>query len=66
MREKNVNGQLFRDGVEMRRRWAETFEQLPNVEDVREANIYVFGDRQMPVFGELNERAISTEEVRDV
>ena len=30
-----------------------------------EANINVAGDRQMPVLGELNETAISIEEVRE-
>ena len=38
-RVKDVNGQILRDGVEVRRKWAEYFEQLLNVEDVREANI---------------------------
>ena len=32
---KNVNGQVLRDGVEVRR-WAEYFEQVLNVADVRE------------------------------
>ena len=36
---KHVNGQILRDAVEARRRWAESFEQVLNVEDVREANI---------------------------
>ena len=36
---KDVNGQILRDGVEVRRRWAEYFEQVLNVADVREANI---------------------------
>ena len=39
--------------------WAEYFEQVLNVEDVREANINVVVNRRMPVLGELNERAIS-------
>ena len=34
---KDVNGQILRDGVEVRRRWAEYFEQLLNFADVREA-----------------------------
>ena len=38
---KDVNGQILRDGVEVRRRWAEYFEQVLNVADVREANINV-------------------------
>ena len=35
-----------------------------NVEDVREANINVVGDR-MPMLGEVNESTISIEEVRE-
>ena len=31
----DVNVQILRDGVEVRRRWAEYFEQVMNVEDVR-------------------------------
>ena len=31
---KDVNGQTLRDGVEVRRRWAEYFEQVLNVADV--------------------------------
>ena len=60
---KDVNGQILRDGVEVRRRWAEYFEQVLNVADVREANINVVGNWRMPVLGDLNERAISFEEV---
>ena len=60
---KDVNGQILRDGVEVRRRWAEYFEQALNVADVREANINVVGNWQMPVLGDLNDRAISLEEV---
>ena len=62
---KDVNGQILRDGVEVRMRWAQYFEQVLNVEDVREANINVVGNCRMPVLGDLNERAISLEEVRD-
>ena len=40
---KDVNGQILRDGVEVRRRWADYFEQVMNVADVREANINVVG-----------------------
>ena len=36
---KDVNGQILRDGVEVRRRWAEYFEQVLNVSDVSESNI---------------------------
>ena len=38
---KDVNGQILRDSVEVRRRWAEYFQQVLNVADVREANINV-------------------------
>ena len=43
----DVNGQILRDGAEVKRRWAEYFEQVLNVEDGREANINVIGDWQM-------------------
>ena len=36
---KDVYGQILRDGVQVRRRWAEYFEQVLNVADVREENI---------------------------
>ena len=60
---KDVNGQILREGVEVIRRWAEYFEQVLNVADVREANINVVGNCRMPVLGDLNERATSLEEV---
>ena len=60
---KDVNGQILRDGVEVRRRWAEYFEQVLNDTDVWEANINVVGNWRMPVLGDLNERTISLEEV---
>ena len=60
---KDVNGQILRDGVEVRRRWAKDFEQVLNMADVREANINVVGSWRMPVLGDLNEIAISLEEV---
>ena len=44
------NGQILRDGVEVRRRLVEYFEQVLNVADVWEANIDVFGNWRMPVF----------------
>ena len=37
---KDVNGQILRDGVEVRSRWEEYFDQVLNVADVREANYY--------------------------
>ena len=60
---KDVNGQILLDGVEVRRRWAEYFEQVLNIIDVIEANINVVGNWRMLVLGDLNERAISLEEV---
>ena len=60
---KDVNGQILLDGVEVRKRWAEYFEQVLNVADVREANINVVCNWQMPVLGDLNEIGISLGEV---
>ena len=37
----DVNGQILRDGIEVRRRWAGYFDQVRNVADVREASINV-------------------------
>ena len=54
---KDVNGQILRDGLEVRRRWAEYFEQVLNVADAREANINAAGNWGMPVLGDSNERA---------
>ena len=48
------NGQIFCDGVEVKRRWAEYFEQVLNVADVREANIDVVGNCRTPMMGDLN------------
>ena len=62
---KDVNGQILRDCVEVRRRWAQYFEQVLNVADVREANINAVGNWRMPMLGDLNERAISLEEVME-
>ena len=53
------------DDVEVRRRWAEYFEQVQHVADVRKANINEIGNWRMPVLGDLNERVISLEEVRE-
>ena len=48
---KDVNGRLLR-GNEARKRWAEYFEELLNVQEDREADIVV----QVPVMREENER----------
>ena len=45
------------------RRRAEYFEQILNVADVREANINVVSNWRMMVLADLNERAISLENV---
>ena len=60
---KDVNGQILRDGVEVRRSREEYFEQVLNVVDVREANINVVGNWRMSVLRYLNERAIYLVEV---
>ena len=54
-----ANGQILRDGIEVRKKWAEYFEQVLNVANVREANINRVGNWQMLVLGDLIERAIS-------
>ena len=46
---KDVKAPILREGVEVRRRWAEYFEQVLNVADVKEANINVVGNWRMPV-----------------
>ena len=58
--ENDLNGQILSDGLEVRRRLAEYFEQVLNVADVREANINVVGNWQL---GYLNQRAVTLEEV---
>ena len=40
---KDVNGQILCDDIEVRRRWAQYFEKVLNVTDVRKANINVAG-----------------------
>ena len=60
---KDINIQILDDGVEVRRRWAEYFEQVLNIADVWEANINVVGNWRMPVLGHLNETAISLDGV---
>ena len=64
-RVKDRNGKLLVECQDVRKRWAEYFCELLNVEDGREAKIVqVDGRRQMPVFGEENDRLISKEEVK--
>ena len=52
---KNVNGRLLR-GNEARKRWAEYFEELLNVQEDREADVVAVGGVQVPVMGEENKR----------
>ena len=60
---KDVNGRLLR-GNEARKRWAEYFEELLNVQEDREADIVAVVGVQVPVMGEENEREITIEEVK--
>ena len=55
---KDVNGWLLR-GNEARKRWAEYFELLLNVQEYREADIVAVGGVQVPVMGEETEREIT-------
>ena len=59
---KDDNGRLL-TGNEARKRWAEYFESLLNVEDDREADVGAIGNAELPVFGDENEREITKEEV---
>ena len=59
---KDGNGRLVK-GNEARKRWAEYFESLLNVEDDREADVRVREGVEVPVFGDENEREITKDEV---
>ena len=49
------------EGKAARRRWAEYFEELLNVQDSVQASVVaVGGDRRMPVFGRLNDRGVKS------
>ena len=60
---KDVSGQMLK-GNDVRKRWAEYFGELLNVEEDREANIVAVGGVQVPVMGDENEREITKEEVK--
>ena len=45
---KDVNSQILRDSVEVRRRWAQYFEKVLNVADISDANINVVVNWRMP------------------
>ena len=52
------------NGNEARKRWAEYFEELLNVQEYREADIVAVGGVQVPVMGEENDREVTREEVK--
>ena len=60
---KDVNGRMLR-GSEARKRWAEYFEELLNVQEDRKADIVAVGGVHVPVMEEENDRAITREEVK--
>ena len=60
---KDENGQLLVEGGAVRKRWAEYFKRLLNVEDDREAKIVAVGGVRMPMMGEENGKEITREEV---
>ena len=60
---KDVNTQML-VGKKVRKRWAEYFEELLNVQEDREAVIVAVGDVHVPVMGDENEREITKEEVK--
>ena len=60
---KDVSGQLLR-GNEAKKRWAEYFEELLNVQEDKEADIVAIGGVQVPVMWAENMREITIEEVK--
>ena len=60
---KDVNGRMLK-GNDVRKRWADYFEELLNVEEDREATIVTVGGVQVPVMGDENEREIMKGEVK--
>ena len=62
---KDANGKVLVEKAEVSERWAEYFDELLNVEDVREAKVVAVGGQGgMPVFGRLNNEEIDKGEVR--
>ena len=52
------------EGKAVIHRWAEYFDELLNVQNGVQASVVVIGgDRRMPVFGRLNDRAVESYEV---
>ena len=63
---KDGSGRLLVEEEEIKKRWAEYFEELLNVWDEREANIVaVPGGRRMPVLNGMDESEINEKEVND-
>ena len=60
---KDVNGRLLK-GNDARKRWAEYFEELLNVQEDREADIVAVGGVQVPVMREESETEITRQEVK--
>ena len=60
---KDINGRLLR-GNETRKRLAEYFEELLNVQEDRQANIVAVRGVQVPVMGEESETRITREEIK--
>ena len=59
---KDENGNLLKGG-DARKRWAQYYENLLNVEENREADIVAVPGVQVPLMDDENEREISREEV---
>ena len=59
---KDETGRLLK-GSDARKRWANYFEDLLNVEEEREADIVAVGGVEVPVMGEVNEEEITREEI---
>ena len=59
---RDQNGCLVREN-EARKRWAEYYESLLNVEDDREPDVRVREGIEVPVFDDVNEREITKDEV---
>ena len=60
---KDVNGWMLK-GNDVRKRWADYFEELLNVEEDTDAALVTMGGVQVPVMGDENEREITKEEVK--
>ena len=64
MRVKDRDGNMLFEWKAVRRRWAEYFPEMLNVQDgVQASTVAVGGDRRMPVFVRLNDRGVESYEV---